>query len=123
MSESESPGRAIANHIRATHREWYGIVDQETFRFANTDLSKSVFRRAQQCNAIERVDPGSREWRLTDAAQRRVKRYKAMSKEYAAGTVVCPHCGHHGFKNLRDGGYECSVCEQEFEEFVEVGDV
>lgn len=117
---SEGPGRNIANHIRSTHREWYEVVDEKTFKFGESDISSSVFRRARICGAIERVDSESREWRLTDAARRRVKRYKELSHEYPEGTKVCPHCGHHGFSNLRNGGYECSVCEKEFEDFAEV---
>lgn len=117
---SKGPGQAIASFIQVTHREWYEIVEQETFKFGESDISSSAFRRASQCGAIERVEPNSTEWRLTEPARKRIRYYKELEREYPAGTKLCPHCGHHGFSNLRDGGYECTLCEKEFVEFDEV---
>ncbi|WP_435175716.1 hypothetical protein [Halorussus sp. AFM4] len=87
-------------------------------------LQGGLFDRLRENDIIERVekdtDAGVYRWRLNPTVADALDRFE---KPAEPGTRVTPCCGYRGFSNLRNGGFECGLCKQEFDDFDVVEEV
>ncbi len=55
-------------------------------------------------------------WRVKAPVSRRIQKHA----DPPTGTPLTPCCLHTGFSNLRDGDFECRLCNGEFSEFTTI---
>jgi hypothetical protein len=89
--------------------------------FLKRDLppeTQELFDRLRENDVITRQgkDPDANvyRWRLDARVAAAADRFDDPP---APGTRVTPCCHYKGFANLRDGGFECGLCGEEFDDF------
>jgi hypothetical protein len=95
--------------------------------FLQRDLppeTREMFDRFRENELFEQVeydeDAEAHRWRLRPAVHDAIQRFSSPRQ---AGGRVSPCCHFEGFANLRDGGFECGLCGDEFDDFAVVEEV
>ena len=85
---------------------------------------RDLFDRLRENDLIHRVEFDTDEqvhrWRLDESVANALDR---IAKPPSPGTRVTPCCAYRGFSNLRDGGFCCGLCDEEFDDFHVVEEV
>ena len=79
---------------------------------------QNLFDRLWANDFIHRVEYDTDEevhrWRLDERVADAVER---IGTSPTPGTRVTPCCAYRGFSNVRDGGFRCGFCDEEFDDF------
>ena len=80
--------------------------------------ARELFDRLRANDLIHRVEYDTDEdvhrWRLDENVANALDR---VAKPLSPGTRVTPCCAYRGFSNVRDGGFRCGFCDEEFDDF------
>lgn len=119
---SSRTAQIVQSHLHAAQQ-----LPEPPETFYRRDLpseAKDVFDKFWRNDVVERVglDPDSRKthkWQVKPKVAEAIDRFS--TSERSSGRVT-PCCHVDGFRNLRDGGYECTRCDGEFSEFETMGE-
>jgi len=115
-------GGFIAAHARRLEQ-----IPEPPETFLQRELpseARDIFARLRENDFVHRVEYDQDEevyrWRLDTRVAAALDQITTTPQP---GTRVTPCCGYRGFSNLRDGGFECGFCGEEFDDFHVVGEV